>query len=253
MIRADAVSVRRGRRVLLDKISLGVTPGRVLALVGPNGAGKSTLMRVLSGAIRPDGGTVTFAGRGMSTWRPDALARRRAVVAQDASISFPLSASAVVGLGRLPWREPADHTDAVVARALLRAGIGRELAAQDWATLSGGERQRVQFARALAQLDGAPAPAALLLDEPTASMDPGRAVHGLRLIRDLATRDGLAIVIVLHDLNQAVFVADHVALLRDGILLACGPTSGTLRATSLKLAYDVKFRMDRNSILPYYN
>ena len=104
------------------------------------------------------------------------------MVAQHLALTFPLSAARMVGPGRLPWREQDAASTAATGRALLRAGIGPDLAAQDWATLSGGERQCVQLAQALA----------------------------LRLLRELASDDGLAIVIVLHDLNQAAFVADRV-------------------------------------------
>jgi len=252
MIKAEAITVRRGARLLLDRVNLEIRPGEVMALVGPNGAGKSTLLRVLSGALRPTRGTVTFLDRAMPDWRPLELARRRAVMAQSISLTFPLRAADVVALGRLPWQDGQAAVEAITHRALRRAGIDAEMAAQEWATLSGGERQRVQLAQALAQLEGARKPAALLLDEPTASMDPGRAASVLRLIRDLAERDNLAVIAVLHDLNQAAFVAHRVAVLHAGSVIADGSVHSALHESVLEDVYGVGFRTGPNMIVPDY-
>jgi len=252
MIRAEAITVRRGTRLLLDRVSLDIRPGEVLALVGPNGAGKSTLLRVLSGVLPPTHGIVMFHDRVMHDWLPLELARRRAVVAQSVSLTFPLRAADVVALGRQPWQDGQAKTEAIVLRALRRAGIDDDLAAQDWAKLSGGERQRVQLAQALAQLEGAEEPAALLLDEPTASMDPGRAAVALQLIRDLAERDGLAVIVVLHDLNQAAYVAHRVIVLHAGSVTAAGSVHAALRGSILTDVYGVGFRIGPNMIVPDY-
>jgi iron complex transport system ATP-binding protein len=242
MIRAEGVGVRAGARALLREVSLELAPGSVTVVIGPNGAGKSTLLRLLTGERAPDAGAVTMEGRRLAAWAPRDMARRRAVVGQSVALAFPMRAAEVVALGRLPWHgtPQAARDAAAVAAALAAAGVAH-LGGQAHATLSGGERQRVHLARALAQLDGAAAPAALLLDEPTASLDVRHRAALLGLLRRLA-RDGLAVLVVLHDLNEARFVADRVALLEAGRIAAIGPPPEVLRPALLERVYGVPFR-----------
>jgi iron complex transport system ATP-binding protein len=250
VIEAHGITLRAGPRRLLEDVSLALRPGEVLAVVGPNGAGKSTLLRALSGERRPDEGLVAAEGRALQAWHPRDLARRRAVVGQHAALAFPMEAAEVVALGRLPWHATpqAARDRQAVAAALAATGIAH-LAAQPYATLSGGERQRVQIARALAQLDGAPRPAALLLDEPTASLDVRHVGGLLALLRRLAA-DGLAVLVVLHDLNEAAFVADRVAVIADARCAAIGPAAEVLRPELLGEVYGVSFRGLDGALLP---
>ncbi|MCQ4162954.1 heme ABC transporter ATP-binding protein [Roseomonas sp. GC11] len=252
MIALEGCTLRRAGRALVEDVSLALQPGEVLALAGPNGAGKSTLLKLFSGEHRPDAGEVRLEGRALAAWAPLALARRRAVVSQSVALSFPLRAAEVAALGRLPWHgTPAMRQDrAAVARALARAGVAH-LAGQPYARLSGGEQQRVQIARALAQMEGMPGPAALLLDEPTASLDPGHRAALLRLLRALAA-EGVAVLIVLHDLNEARFVADRVALLAGGRLLAAGAPEAVLEPGALGDLYGVPFRDAGGVLAPDY-
>lgn len=252
MIAARSVAVHAGGRSLLTNVSLDLRPGEVLAVVGPNGAGKSTLLRTLSGERQPDTGEVTLEGRSLSGWHPGELARRRAVVSQQVSLAFPMSVAEVVALGRLPWHgTPQTKRDRqAVATALAGAGVAH-LAARAYATLSGGERQRVHIARALAQLDGAARPAALLLDEPTSNLDVRHGAALLKLLRRLAD-DGLAVLVVLHDLNEAAFVAHRVAVISDARCVALGPGEEVLRPSLLAEVYGIAFRELRGALLPAY-
>ncbi|GGJ26798.1 heme ABC transporter ATP-binding protein [Neoroseomonas lacus] len=242
MIEADGITVRAGGRALLEGVSLALRPGEVLAVVGPNGAGKSTLLRALAGDQAVAAGQVRVEGRALRAWRPGELARRRAVVSQQVALGFPMRAAEVVALARLPWHTTAQagRDAAAIALAMEQAGVAH-LAGRAYRTLSGGERQRVQVARALAQLDGAAAPAALLLDEPTASLDAGHRGQLLRLLRRLAAQ-GVAVLVVLHDLNEAAFVADRVAMLIDGRLAVLGGVAEALEPGLLQDAYGLPFR-----------
>jgi iron complex transport system ATP-binding protein len=252
MIGADGLTVRapRGGRALLDAVSLRLRAGEVLAVVGPNGAGKSTLLRALAGELRPAAGRLDFAGLALRDWPPRALARRRAVVSQRVALAFPMTVAEVVALGRLPWHgtpEAARDREAVAA-GMARAGVAH-LAGRAYATLSGGEQQRVQVARALAQLDGAERPAALLLDEPTASLDAAHRAALLRALRALA-EGGAAVLVVLHDLNEAAFVADRVAVLAGGRLAALGTPAQALDPALLAEIYGLPFRRVPGGLLP---
>ncbi|MFD7660327.1 ABC transporter ATP-binding protein [Actinosynnema sp. NPDC059797] len=151
---ADRVSRAAGGRLVLDGVTVECAPGTVLGLLGPNGAGKSTLLRVLAGVLAPAGGVVTLDGTPLPDLARRAVARRVAVVEQQADTQVELSVLDVVRLGRIPHRrawsaETAEDAEAV-REALEATGLA-ERAAQSWHTLSGGERQRAHRAPALAQ------------------------------------------------------------------------------------------------------
>ena len=231
------VSLDRGGRRVLDRVGLQVPRGRAVALCGPNGAGKSTALAVLAGTLRPDSGRVTLDDQPLP--RPTALARRRAVLPQRAVLGFPLAARDVVALGRLPWgAHPND--DARAEAALERVGA-THLGDRPWTELSGGERQRVRMARVLCQLDG-PAATHLLLDEPTAALDPAVAAVVLREARAEAEA-GRGVLAVLHDLSLAASWADRLVLMQDGRVVADGPPAEVLTADRLAAVYGVRARI----------
>lgn len=249
MIEAARLSITRGARgarVVLREVSLTVRPAEVLAVLGPNGSGKSTLLAALAGTLRPSRGTVSLDGRCLSLWPGPELARRRAVLLQEARLDFALTVLEVVLLGRLPHLGPHAHEsprDLAIATASLERVGARHLAGRPYPELSGGERQRVQIARALSQLqaeDAGPDRARyLLLDEPTASQDLAQQQLLLRLVRALAA-EGVGVLVVLHDLNQAALCADRIALLRDGQLVACGEPGAVLTPPHIEAVFGVR-------------
>ncbi|PWC42418.1 phosphonate ABC transporter ATP-binding protein [Azospirillum sp. TSO22-1] len=228
MVDLDGVTVRRGGAVVLRDLSLRIRRGRVTALVGRSGVGKTTLLGVLNGLIRPVAGTVTVAGVGVLD-DPAALARHRertATVFQDHALIDRLSALDNVLLGLadtrhplspLPWpaaqrRQAAEALDAV--GLLAHAGTRT-------AHLSGGERQRVGIARALVRH-----PDLLLGDEPFASVDPALVAHLGRTVRRAVESRGITVVLVLHQIETAVALADHIVGLADGRVVYDGPAGG---------------------------
>lgn len=218
LVRAREVSVTLGGRRVLDRVDLAIHRGEVVALLGPNGAGKSTLVSVLAGDIAPGHGGVELHGRPLRQWRPLDQARRRAVLPQQHTLSFPFRVDEVVRMGRAPWTGTADDRDddRIVAEALA-AVDATHLADRSFSALSGGERARVALARVLAQCCPL-----LLLDEPTAALDLHHQELVLRLARERAAAgDGVAVV--LHDLALAAAYADRTVILADGRVVADGP------------------------------
>jgi iron complex transport system ATP-binding protein len=235
MMNLDAVGVTRDGRPVLEGVTLDVRPGEVLALVGPNGAGKSTLLAVLSGELGPDTGTATLDGRPLGDFSPLELARLRAVLTQDNTLSFPFRVREVLEMGRSPWaRTPQlDDDDRALASAAAQADV-QHLLDRRFTELSGGERARVSLARVLAQQTPT-----VLLDEPTAALDLRHQEDVLHVARALAAA-GRAVVIVLHDLSLAGAVADRVGLLSAGRLVALGTPREVLTASVVSEVYGVE-------------
>ena len=213
-LEACGLSVRLGRTQALDAVNCRIGPGWT-AVVGPNGAGKSTLLRALAGLQAPSAGTVRLDGVDLHRLTPRQRARSMAWLAQGADHPAELTVRETVLLGRLPhlglFGQPTGEDEAAVDRALAATGCADKADAR-LQTLSGGERQRVLLARALA----CEAPV-LLMDEPTAHLDPTHQVALARLSRRLATTR--TVVTVLHDLSLAL-AADRVLLLQAGRLAA---------------------------------
>lgn len=232
-LRGSGLTVRVGEgRTILDDASIEIHRGEIHALVGPNGAGKSTLFGVLAGDVPAHAGTVELDGRSIDRIKPRTLAQQRAVLLQENTVTFPFSAEQVVRMGRTPWaRTPAaDEDDELVSAAMAQTEV-TALGSRAVPSLSGGERARVALARVIAQ-----ATRVLLLDEPTAALDLKHHEDVMRLIRGLADT-GIAVAIVLHDLNAALAHADRVTLLSGGRVVATGTASEVLTAERIEQVY----------------
>jgi len=214
-------------RDALRAVTLGVSSGELVALLGPNGSGKTTLVRVALGLQPPRSGSVRVLGRAAAEWSRRDLARVVGVVPQREDNLFPQRVRETVRLGRYPrlgsfGRERAEDR-AAVDRALERCDVLSLCDRWLW-TLSGGEYQRVRIARALAQ-----EPRLLVLDEPTASLDVRHEMELFELVRRLVDEQGLAALLVTHDVNLAARFADRLLLLSEGNAVASGPPADVLR------------------------
>jgi len=226
----------RGRPAVGD-VDLTVRPGERVALVGPNGAGKSTLLRVITGATRPTAGSVALGGEPVAGLPPGAIARRVAVVPQQATLPFATRVEEVVALGRIPHEDPirgarpADR--AAVAAAIERVGVGH-LLGRDARELSLGERQLVLIALAVAQ-----AAPLLILDEPTVHLDLRHQVQTMELLVDLNERDGTTVLAVLHDLGLAALFFPRLLVLDAGRLVADGSPAEVLTPGRIRDVFGV--------------
>jgi len=245
MLDARALTLIRDRRPILADVTFTAQPGEVTVLIGPNGAGKSTLLAALTGDLRPASGRILLNGDDIATLSPRALAARRAVLTQSTQVAFPFTVAELLQFGIEASPGPADPglTDRLLAEVDLPGTAHRHYHA-----LSGGEAQRIHFARVLAQARRATTPQGpvwLFLDEPVSSLDIAHQLMVMRRARRFA-RDGGGVVLVLHDLNLTAMVADRVALLADGRLLAAGPPETVLTDDLLSLAYRCRLHTNRS-------
>lgn len=242
----DLVVQRRHRRVL-DGVSLTLAAGEVLGILGANGAGKSTLLAALTGELKPKHGTVWLGEVPLERLSAQEQARCQAVLPQKPSLQFDLEVAEVVAMGAYPYPElPASEVAQGVEEALGLADLVH-LRDRAYLALSGGEQQRVQFARVVLQARAGrrvrPGPAAgtgvLMLDEPTASLDPKHQQSLMKVVQQLAHGEGMAVAVVLHDLNLASRWCDRLLLLHRGQVRACGRPCEVLTVEALLDAYDV--------------
>ena len=227
----------RGRNVL-DGVSLAVQRGTILGLLGPNGSGKTTLLRLLAGSLAPQRGRVAIDGARLATLARRELAKRVAVVPQETHSTFDFSALDIVLMGRYPHLgalELEGPDDLSIARAALAATGTSTLEGRRFSTLSGGEKQRVVIASALAQASDA-----LLLDEPTASLDLGYQLEIATLLARLNRDRGTTMVVSTHDLNLAATLCRELALIRQGRILAQGPAADVLTPANIRALYGIE-------------
>lgn len=219
----EGVRLRTPQRVLVESLTLSITPGERWALLGPNGAGKSTLLASIAGARAVDGGTIQFGGRDVSQLRADELARERALLADRWVDPFASTVLDTVLTARYVFRDEADA--AHIAHTWLQRFDCDALAERDVRRLSRGERQRVAIATALAQ--DTPL---ILLDEPTAHQDPR---HQALVISELSALPERAMLASLHDLNAAACFASHALLLWGNGRTLAGRAADVLTAETL--------------------
>lgn len=221
--------------LILLGVDLALRPGETVGVIGPNGSGKSTLLRVLAGVLRPSGGEVRLAGTDLERLPRRAIARRIGVVPQSGALPFEFTVREAVMMGRYPhqnrWRGETAEDRRLLREALALMGL-TELADRPVMHLSGGEQRRVAIARALCQQ-----PEVLLLDEPFANLDVQHEAEVVDLLRRLSQERGMAVAVVLHDLNLAARISARLVLLARGRVVAAGTPAEVLRPAVLRDAY----------------
>jgi iron complex transport system ATP-binding protein len=243
----EQLTVRLGKRVVVDGVSAELRTGRVTALLGPNGAGKSSLLRAMLALIPVEQGRVLLDGSDVTALDPRTRAKRLGYLPQSAELAWNIPARSLVELGRAPHRSPfaglAEVDRAAIDRAMALTDTTR-FADRLTHELSGGERARVLLARVLAG-----EPDWLLADEPLASLDPAHQLDMLGRLHGFAA-EGHGVVVVLHDLGHAARIADDVMLLSEGRLVASGAAEEVLRPGLLEQVYGIGFERIGSHLIP---
>jgi iron-chelate-transporting ATPase len=249
----EEVSFEISGKVILKSLTLDFAKEGVTGLIGQNGSGKSTLMKILARQLAATSGRISFGNRPLHSWAEREFARKVAYLPQYTPLAAGLKVRELVALGRYPWHGAlgrfgkVDHEKVNEALALT---FTESLADRFVDTLSGGERQSVWLAMLIAQ-DAR----LLLLDEPISALDIAHQVGVLKLVRRLSLEHGVAVTVIIHDINLAARFCDSIVALKDGELIAHGPPSAFMTPERLREIYDVSMsvfaRPDTGEVVAY--
>ena len=243
IIEAECVTAGYSRpEPVLRSVSLSAKSGDALALLGPNGSGKSTLLKVLGGLLPVRSGSIRIDGSPIQRIPPKERARLLAFLPQDPVLPGGITVEELVRTGRFPLRTTpfsafSKEDETAVAEALEKTGMS-SFRKRLLSSLSGGERRKARIAMTLAQN-----PKILLLDEPTAFLDPAVSLSIADIIHKLAEENGLTVITVLHDLNLAARFCSRAAFLRSGSLLKTGTVSDVMTPEIVKQTFDLEVRI----------
>lgn len=221
----------------LDGVSTTIQKGKVTTIIGPNGCGKSTLLSVLSRNNVQKSGQAMLENKDLVHYKQKEFAKKLAIVYQQNDVPKDLTIEKLVGFGRLPYQSIFQRNQEEDEKAIdwaLSVTNLLEKRRNDLQALSGGERQRVWIAMALAQQSEI-----LCLDEPTTYLDIYYQIELLELVKVLNEEHGLTIVMVLHDINQAIRYSDHIIMMKAGHIIAEGPPREVITKEVIKEVYDV--------------
>ena len=230
---------------MIDDISIEINDGDMVSIIGPNGAGKSTIIKLISGELIPTNGNVYFMDKDNLQWDSFELAQHRSILSQSNNLTFPFSVLDIVKMGRYPFELTEDKIfNENICKELIDVFDLSDRIDQNYTTLSGGEKQRVQLARVLAQIYSKKNynNKLLILDEPTSYLDINHQYSLFKYLKKL-NKEGLTIVMVLHDLNHAVLNSNKMIMLKDSKIIEYGDTSKILSEKNLMKVFNIELNL----------
>lgn len=235
-----------GRKEIINNVSMGVYTGEFFIIIGPNGSGKTSLLKAIAGINIHYTGELTILEKNLHEYPRRDLSRKVAVVPQQSPEDFPFNVADTVLMGRSPHLgllETEGQEDHDIALQAMEFTDVAHLANRRLDQLSGGERQRVIIARAICQQTQI-----ILLDEPTASLDPAHQIKIMDLMARLRTENKTTVIMVSHDLNLAALYGDRLLLLKNGEHVVTGTPQEVLTHEQLENAYGCKMLVDKNPV-----
>ena len=245
-ISAHRICVQYQQTQVLKQLDVTLPEGKVTALLGANGCGKSTLLKALSGQQTITEGEIRLGQDPLGELSRKAIARKLAFLPQHPQAPDTMTVAELVMLGRYPYRRflaissAEDHR--IVQDALVKTGL-ETLADRHLNRLSGGQRQRAWLAMVLAQQ----API-MMLDEPTSFLDIAHQYELLSLVRQLNREQGTTVVMVLHDISQAIYFSDHILLMKQGQILAQGTPGEVINEDSIQQVFGFNCRLEQSGL-----
>jgi iron complex transport system ATP-binding protein len=250
MLKTEGISFNIGRKQILKHVSAEFKPGEFNMILGPNGSGKSSFLKIFSGEINKFYGAVFYDNRKIKEIKKEELAKKRAVMSQQADLGFPLLVEEVVMMGRYPhFTFNPNKKDILICNEVIERMNLAEFKQRNYLTLSGGEKQRVQYARVLAQIWEKPSEGYryLFLDEPLNSLDISYQHEFLQVAVELI-KDRTVLIAVMHDINLAAHYADNLFFFKEGELIIQGRPRDILTENVIERVFNVKTRVIENPV-----
>lgn len=222
------------QQAIIDHLSYSIQPNAITSIAGPNGSGKTTLLRILARELVPSHGEVTLLNQSISSYAAKEYAQKVAIVHQHNPLYEDISVIDLVRFGQTPYGSILDGADDKTILPILEYLELVPLKKRSMMSLSGGQQQRVWLAMALAQQ-----PQYLLLDEPTTYLDLHFQASLMKLINQLNSDFKISIVMILHDLNQALHFSQQTVIMNHGKIVANGTPSEVLTAAVLQTVFQI--------------
>lgn len=223
--------------ILIHDINVNLEKGKILTLIGPNGAGKSTILKSITRQLETIRGTVYIDAQELTSWAPKEMAKRVAVVLTDRIRPELMTCAEVVAMGRYPYTNlfgKLTQKDTEAVQEALERVHALNLAEQDFATLSDGQRQRIMLARAICQ-----EPEIIVLDEPTAYLDIRHKIELLDILREMAQKKNITVIMSLHEIDLAMKISDYLLCVKGDTIEAFGPPDAILENHTIEHLYDL--------------
>ncbi len=237
-LETNNLTVGYGKAPLIRDIALQIKKGEIVTLIGPNGGGKTTILKSLTRHLAPLGGTVYLDGRDLSSLSGGELARKLAVVFTDRTRPELMTCWDAAALGRFPYTGrlgTLTEEDRAAVAAAMEAVRVLDLADRPFDAVSDGQRQRLLLARALCQQ-----PEVMALDEPTSYLDVRHKLELLDLLRTLAKRRGITVVLSLHELDLAQKISDKIVCVHGDRLAGFGTPEEIFREKTIRALYGLE-------------
>lgn len=236
-VQTENLSVGYGKKPLIHDICVGIKKGEIITLIGPNGSGKSTILKSITRQLQLMGGTVYVDQKNLKELSYKELSTRMAVVLTERMNPELMTCHDIVATGRYPYtgrlgiltREDEEKVDEA-----MRAVHAEELGGRDFHAISDGQRQRVLLARAICQ-----EPDIMILDEPTSFLDIRHKLELLSILRDMARKKGITVIMSLHEIDLAEKISDQILCVKGETIAHFGPPEEIFRADTIKELYGI--------------
>lgn len=236
-LKASSLQIGYGDHVVVEDMDVEIQRGKITTIIGPNGSGKSTVLKAITRLIRYQKGSVMLGGKDILEMKPKELAKSIGVLPQIHTAPSDFRVKELVGYGRMPHQKmlagKSAEDEQIIQWAMEVTGTW-QFRDKSIYEISGGESQRVWIATVLAQK-----PEILFLDEPTTYLDISHQLETMQLVRKLNRETGIGVVMVLHDLPQAMEVSDHIIVIKNGKKYSEGTPEAVITAQMMQDVYNV--------------
>lgn len=237
LIEAKDLSISYDKKEIVHNVDLFINKGEIVSIVGPNGSGKTTVLKALTRIIKPSNGMVSLCGENILKLNSKKIAKKIAILPQVRNTPEDFDVESLIRFGRFPhtnWQGKLKEEDLEIINWALRKTGMTHHRKKKLTKLSGGERQRAWIAMALAQKSEI-----IVLDEPTTFLDLSHQLEILELLKKLNSEENVTILMVLHDLNQAIRYSSRLYVMNRGKIVAEGKPSEVINKKNLENIFNI--------------